>query len=188
MRNGRFVTGLLALAIGVGARSAAAQGTIKTPGDHTIYVFEAEPHFSVGYAGGFGPGFRGTLAVLDRGFIPSINDSVGVGVGAEWLFYSSNCSGPPTARVCDSVGDVMVPIVIQWNFWLTREFSVFGEPGIALHFRHEGNDHRVELDPFTIFGGMRFQFSRAAALTLRLEAPELFHHDSVLSIGVSFLI
>src|SRR5690242_18391180 len=114
-RNSRrpcaLALGVLALAAGMGiAETAAAQGTIKSPGDHPDYVFEAEPHLAGSYGAGFGPGFRGTLAVADRAFIPKLNNSIGVGVGAEWLFYSRHCEGPANARVCQSVGEVMVPI------------------------------------------------------------------------------
>lgn len=142
---------------------------------------------ALSYKAGIGPGVRGTVVILDNGFIPSINNSVGVGFGAEWLNYSDHCEGAPPARVCQSVGDVMVPIVIQWNFWLARIFSVFGEPGIALHF-HRGPGDDFAIDPFTIFGGLRIHFSDSVALTLRLGSPELFHRDSVITIGLSFLL
>ena len=189
MRNRRLATWALTLVLAaLVARPAAARGSIKSPGDHPDYVFEAEPHFSVGYAGGFGPGFRGTVVILDNGFIPTLNNSVGIGAGVEWLFYSTDCEGPPQDRVCDRVGDVMVPIVIQWNFWLARHFSVFGEPGIALHFHRGPKGNDFQPDPFTVFGGARVHFSDSVALTLRLGAPQLFHHDSVLSLGVSFLL
>jgi hypothetical protein len=170
-----------------GLSPAHAQGTIKHPGDHSDYVFEAEPHLSIGYKGGVGPGFRGTFVIVDRAFIPSINDSIGIGVGAEWLFYGSDCGGPPPVQVCHTVGDVMVPIVLQWNFFLHRKWSVFGEPGVALHFQHGGKDDFV-FDPFTIYGGGRFHFSDAVTLTLRVGAPQIFHHDNVVSVGVSFLL
>lgn len=176
MANRHLAAGGLALAVGAAmGRSALAQGTIKTPGDHPDYVFEAEPHLSLAYDGGVGPGFRGTVPVADRAFIPSINNSIGVGTGVEWLFYGHGN------------GDLMVPVVLQWNFWIHRDISVFGEPGLALHFGHGDRDH-FAIDPFTIFAGVRFHFSRTVALTLRLGAPEIFHHDNVLSIGVSFLL
>lgn len=169
------------------ARPAAAEGTIKSPGNHPHYSFEAEPHLALSYKAGIGPGFRGTVVLLDNGFISSINNSVGLGFGVEWLFYSKHCDGPPTGRICESVGDVMVPVVLQWNFWLVQWLSVFGEPGVAFHF-HRGPGDEFGFDPFTIFGGARFHFSDSVALTLRVGAPELFHRDSVITIGVSFLL
>jgi hypothetical protein len=186
-RFSRWTVGLGALGLAaLCAPTARAQGTIKIPGDHSHYVFEAEPHLSLGFKGGIGPGFRGTFVVVDNGFISSINNSIGVGVGAEWLFYKNHCVGAPF-EVCESVGDLMVPIVLQWNFFLHRRWSVFGEPGVALHFLR-GQKDDFAFDPFTIYAGGRFHFSDSVTLTLRIGAPEIFHHDNVFSIGVSFLI
>lgn len=170
------------------SRPATAQSVIKSPGEHPHYVFEAEPHLALSYKAGYGPGFRATIALLDKAFIPSLNNSIGIGVGADWLFYGKHCEGPLTARVCgESEGDVMIPIVLQWNFWIIQWFSVFGEPGFALHvLRGRGDDFAV--DPFTIFAGMRIHFTDSVALTVRVGAPELFHHDSTITIGVSFLL
>src|SRR5689334_7235582 len=144
MPNRSVAAGLAVATMTLGlllSRSATAMGSIKSPGDHAHYAFEAEPHLALSYKAGYGPGFRGTIALLDRAFIPSINDSIGVGFGAEFLFYSKHCEGPPLARVCESVGDVMIPIVLQWNFWIGPWFSAFGEPGLALYVhRGPGDD------------------------------------------------
>jgi hypothetical protein len=189
MPNRSRTAGLAGVSLAFGlllSAPAAAQGTIKRPGDHYHYVFEAEPHFAVSYKGGFGPGFRGTIVILDNGFISSINNSVGIGFGADFLFYSKDCKGPPP-EICESVGDVIVPVVIQWNFFLHRQFSVFGEPGALFRVqRGRGDDFAV--DPFTIYGGGRFHFSDSVALTLRLGAPQIFKRDNTVSIGVSFLL
>jgi hypothetical protein len=167
---------IIALLLGLGVdRLAAAQSIIKHPGDHPRYSFEAEPHFSLApfHEGGLGPGFRGTFVVLDNGFIPKINNSIGIGVGLDWVFYGKNKS------------DVMIPLVMQWNFWLHPRWSVFGEPGLNMHIRKNMGDDIV-FDAFTIYGGGRFHFNDQIALTLRLGAP--FIHDNVISIGVSFLL
>src|SRR5687768_12541502 len=86
-----------------------AELIIKNPGDHPDYVFEVEPHALLGYAGpfekgksDFGAGFRGTLILLNNGFIPSINNSVGIGFGADIFFKH---------------GTFFIPVVMQWNFW-----------------------------------------------------------------------
>jgi hypothetical protein len=65
---------------------AHAQSTIKRPGDRPAYVFEAEPHLLLapfdapgfGESPGYGAGFRGTLELSSDGFIPKLNDSVGL--------------------------------------------------------------------------------------------------------------
>ena len=47
--------------------------------------------------------------------------------------------GPAGTAVCTDVTSnggtynyVFVPVVMQWNFWLTERFSAFGEPGLDL--------------------------------------------------------
>ena len=137
---------------------------IRSPGDHPPYIFEAEPHLLVGYAGpfdsdgNFGFGFRGTVHIAN-GFVPSINDSVGVGFGFDIA----------------TSGHVLVPIVMQWNFWLSTHWSVFGEPGIAL-----GSGERGVVWP-SFYAGGRFHFTDRIALTMRVGYPDF-------SIGVSFLL
>jgi hypothetical protein len=182
--SGRNIPGFgVLLAFMAFAASAGAQSIIKHPGDHPRYSFEAEPHLAVDPFGaeGFGPGFRGTVVLVDNGFVSSINNSIGLGFGLDWIFYSDHCDGPR----CQNHSDALIPVVLQWNFWLHRQWSVFGEPGIAFHVRTHTND-KFDFDPFVIYGGGRFHFSDAAALTLRLGAPTW--HDNVFSIGVSFLL
>lgn len=144
--------------------SADERSIIRNHGDHPAYVFEAEPHLLLGYGGPFesdgspGLGFRGTFNITD-GFIKSINDSVGVGVGID----------------IGTDGRVLVPIVMQWNFWLSTHWSVFGEPGLAI-----GSGPRSNLWP-AFYAGGRFHFTDRIALTLRIGYPDI-------SVGVSFLL
>jgi hypothetical protein len=140
---------------------------IKDFGDHPSYIFEAEPHVILGYAGPFenagsvGLGFRGSFHIAD-GFVHSINDSVGIGVGFDFGFGNG--------------GTVFVPVVLQWNFWLTTHISVFGEPGIA--FGSGGPNNGV----FPAFyAGGRFHFTERIALTVRLGYPDV-------AVGVSFFL
>jgi hypothetical protein len=147
---------------------AAARGdehsVIRSPGDHPSYIFEAEPHILLGYDGPFEPGgdvgvgFRGSFNIAD-GFVKSINDSVGVGFGFD---FAGN-------------GRVLVPIVLQWNFWLSTHWSVFGEPGLA--FASPG---RSDVVP-AFFAGARLHFTDRIAMTIRVGYPDV-------SLGVSFLL
>jgi len=98
------------------------ESIIKTPGDHPDYRFEAEPHGLLGFGGPFrgghselGVGFRGTIIVVQNGFVPTINNSVGVSFGGD-LFFGR--------------GTLFIPVAMQWNFWLSNHWSVFGEPGV----------------------------------------------------------
>jgi hypothetical protein len=158
---------LAALTFAPRSAQADEHSIIKNPGDHPHYIFEAEPHAILGFAGPFdqgaypGLGFRGTFHIAD-GFVTSINDSVGVGVGID--FAPGN-----DARV-------FVPIVMQWNFWLSTHWSVFGEPGIA--FGSGGPNSGVYP---AFFAGGRFSFTERIALTIRLGYPDV-------SVGVSFFL
>jgi hypothetical protein len=157
-----FTIGSLAL-----ARPASAdQSVIKLPGVHPRYVFEAEPHVLVAPFHDFLPGFgfRGTVEIVDNGFIPSINNTVGIGFGAD---FAKN--------------GVWIPIVMQWNFWLSRNWSVFGEPGVAIRAGEGLGKHDDGVGWFGIWAGGRYHFSDHVTLTMRVGRPTV-------SLGVSFLL
>lgn len=182
---------------------ALAQSTIRSPGARPRYSFEAEPHLlfgafdppGFGTGSGVGLGFRGTLDIVPDGFIRPINDSVGIGFGADWVHYSGShgprgrCvayqTAPGGTRVCVEVestgGDtdyLYLPVVMQWNFWLHRQWSVFAEPGIALHW---ANFDDFGFDPFILYLGGRFQPTQNIAITARLGYPTF-------SLGASFFL
>ena len=166
------VDGETGLASVLGVRAAHAEPmTIKNPGDHPSYVFEAEPHGLVGFAGPFrdedeahlGVGFRGTIVLLHNGFITTINNSIGISFGAD--FYGDNT--------------LFLPVAMQWNFWLSQHWSVFGEPGLGLALKDfETKVHPVH--PILMAGG-RYHFSDKLSLTMRIGYPAL-------SVGVSFFL
>ena len=104
---------LAAAAIFASGNARADELVIRRSGAHPDYVFEAEPHLAVGIIDppgpdvdedfGIGPGFRGTIEIVDNGFVPSINNSVGIGFGVDWVFYSDvrRCRGPGPSGVCE---------------------------------------------------------------------------------------
>jgi hypothetical protein len=136
--------------------------TIKVPGAHADYVFEAEPHLIVAPFDDFAPGigFRGTIELVDNGFIKTINNTVGIGFGADW-----------------TKDHFRIPVVMQWNFWLSRDWSVFGEPGGLLDFK---KSDKIRPHP-AFYAGGRYHFSDAVTLTMRVGHPTA-------SVGVSFLL
>src|SRR6188768_3758218 len=85
----------------------AETNIIKQPARHPHYVFEAEPHFLLAPLGARpvlpGAGFRGTVVLAQEGFIDRINDSVGIGFGVDY-----------------TRDNVWLPVVMQWNFWLSE--------------------------------------------------------------------
>jgi hypothetical protein len=92
--------------------------------------------------------------------VKSINDSVGIGVGID----------------VTTDGHALVPVVMQWNFWLSTHWSVFGEPGLAIG---AGGPNTAVWPAF--FLGGRFHFTERIALTMRIGYPAI-------SVGVSFLL
>ena len=183
-------------------RASLAQSIIERPGERPHYYFEAEPHLDAGlldapgFGGGtgLGLGFRGTVELLKVGFIPKLNDSIGIGFGVDYLRYDGwqgprgGCqqfvTGPSGVPICvrasssiDHVNYFYLPVVLQWNFWLHRRWSVFGEPGLSLYFQ----DGQLELAPFVLYAGGRYHLGDRVTLTLRVGYPSF-------SFGVSFLL
>ncbi|HEY1697531.1 MAG TPA: hypothetical protein VGG39_35455 [Polyangiaceae bacterium] len=147
---------------------ADEHSVIRQYGDHPSYVFEAEPHGIIGFGypydapnDNFGAGFRGTFHITN-GFVKSIDDSIGVGVGLDFA------PGGP--------GYFFIPVVMQWNFWVSTHWSVFGEPGVGFT-----NGPHLPIDPLIFYAGGRFHFSDRVALTIRLGYPDV-------SVGVSFFL
>jgi hypothetical protein len=66
---------------------------------------------------------------------------------------------------------------MQWNFWLSENWSVFGEPGTSMRI----DDDKARFDPFVFYAGGRFHFSDFVTLTMRVGRPTA-------SVGVSFLL
>ncbi len=191
-----FALALAGCALSLTARAHADTLIIRHAGDHSRYFFEAEPHLLLGlvdppgpaYGTGLGVGFRGTVILVANGFVPTINNSIGLGFGADWVRYNSGrevCStdrGPSGVTGCDSSGGVSelwFPVVMQWNFYLSRQWSVFGEPGLAVRYQSVLGARDLNVDPQLYVGG-RWHFSDEMTLTMRLGYPTF-------SVGVSFM-
>ena len=155
---------------------AEAQSIIKNPGQHP-QTWELEPHlafrgvFLPEHDPGFGLGIRATIPVTRNGFISSINNSVGIGFGLDWLAYRGA-----------GLNQFVAPVVMQWSFFLTKAWSVFAEPGVAFNLYTDScNDYYVRdrgryygrscrrdvLEPHLGIGA-RWHFKPDMALTLRL--------------------
>ena len=144
------------------ASPAFAQG-VKDAGAHAAYKFEAEPHGLVTLFDEFKPGvgFRGTFVIVDNGFIKTLNNSIGIGAGLDW-----------------TQNHFKIPVVMQWNFFLHQNWSVFGEPGGVIDIGTNGNDTHVRP---AFYAGGRWHFAEKITLTMRVGYPTA-------SVGVSFLL
>jgi hypothetical protein len=191
------IVSLFALAA-LGARSRVAHAednTIRQPGDHPNYAVEIEPHLdlnwfdNVGYGfggdAGIGLGLRATIPIVKNGFIPSINNTVGIGFGGDLLYFGCNFNG-----VGCGTWSLYFPVVLQWNFYVAQRFSVFGEPGFSLNYAFYNNNFCVgEKDcvvssaffPGPVFEvGGRYHINEHLALTARIGYPSV-------TFGVSFM-
>ena len=159
------------------ASTVSAEPTIKQTDAHPQYFAELEPHLALGWfsppgpghGNGWGAGFQASFELVDPGFIKNLNNTVAIGVGLDWLNYG---------RGGDHTRYVWVPVVMQWNFFISDDWSVFGEPGIALRMHNHGSD---TVDPLILRLGARWHFNDAMSLTMRIGYPTA-------SVGVSFFL
>lgn len=186
--------------------SAAADGTIRQPGDHPKYVIEIEPHGHIGwdYIGygsfGFGAGVRFSIPFMDNGFVPRINNSPAISFGVDWMHYET-CYYRYLAYAgygC-SANYFYFPVALQWNFFVARHWSVMAEPGFAPYVGtytspcdvvppnqysdcvlRDERPARFSVTPWINFGA-RYHFNDHVALTMRVGYPTFF------SLGVSFM-
>jgi hypothetical protein len=187
------------------AAPAHAQSIIKQPGNHPDYGLELDPHLVAQYAdvpytnAGIGVGMRFSIPFVKNGPITTINNNIGISFGLDWAHFGDDglCHGrgyaPFYPNTCNG-DEVWFPVTAQWNFFLTRIISVFGEFGLAAHYTSWGYDgpcdvgggnctyhtHNLDLFEPVFWGGGRFLFSRKAGLTVRLGWPYL-------SVGASIL-
>jgi len=181
------VRGLAFAAVTLPSGISMAQETIRDPGRHPVYPVEVEPHALVGwdnlYGGtGIGAGLRLSIPIVQDGFVKSIDDSVAIGFGVDWLHYS----GCYFNGEC-SANYLMFPVAMQWNFFFTRHWSAFGEPGLFLYKGFIDGCGSPGCQEPTSFGvrpaiavGGRYHFNDNVTLTMRLGYPTI-------SAGVSFL-
>jgi hypothetical protein len=179
------------------AGTARADETIKMPGDHPDYAVEVEPHGLIGwwggpgYAGdGYGIGGRFSIPIVKNGFIKNINNSVAISFGADILFY--NYCWYAGQGSC-SATYLNFPVAMQWNFFVARHWSVFGEPGLYvwhgfINDCNLPNGNGCPNNPPAATGvypafwvGARYHFSDNVSLTMRLGWPTS-------SVGVSFFL
>jgi hypothetical protein len=163
----------------------AVDWVIKQPNDHPTYRAELEPHAnfilyryrSYGRGGRyrnfgdaeFGGGFRASIELADPAFIPRLNNTIAISFGLDL----TNC------RFCRyDRYSIWSPVALQWNFFLTKKWSVFAEIGGII--RSEGFYRDYWLDP-AIWLGTRLHFNDKVALTARLGVPWI-------SVGVSFFV
>jgi hypothetical protein len=153
-----------------------------------LYPIEIEPHFTFGPeniygATGFGGGLRIGIPLI-VGAIGRVPDNLALTFGADILHYD-NCY---FANDCGA-NYLMVPVAAQWNLFVARRVSLFGEAGAFVYkgwFDECGPDNNGCAAPSdfgvlpTVAIGGRVHISRFSAFTLRIGYPTT-------TFGLSFL-
>jgi hypothetical protein len=203
-RSLAFLSPLLALFF-----AAPAFAQIKQPGAHPHYGFELEPHLTFqwdhgpAYYGseGVGLGLRAAIPLFHNGPIPKINNNMAISFGLDWVHFGYD-RGAACRRYrggfCDdwdfTANAFWFPVTLQWNFFVHKSISVFGEVGLAfVHTRYswaepcgspnglcEVSDSSTRFPYFVFYPGARFMLSDTIGITVRVGYPHL-------TAGVSFL-
>ena len=179
------LAGVLASLASVAVAAPASSAVIIKDPNPPRYKLELEPHLNLQYffvdafgAHGLGPGMRFGIPIVSPGFIKKLNNSVAISFGPDLLWYRPTrrfCQGPLCSEG-DSFWALYFPVTMQWNFWITEKWSVFGEPGL-LGRTPIGDCERnfgCKKDSFVWFAfyaGARWHFGETTALTLRLGYP-----------------
>jgi hypothetical protein len=162
---------------------AFADDTIRTPGDHPNYHVDIEPHGVLG-GGFFGSGFFGiggglrvSIPLCKNCFVSKINDNVAISFGADIAVYPFADRASPWF--------LFLPVALQWNFFVARQWSVGAEPGVTPWFDVADNGYcGGRNNCWFIWPALsvvaRYHFNEKVALTMRAGFPEFFN------IGVSF--
>lgn len=137
----------------------------------------------VGYYGGGGLfGVRLGIPLLKNGFIPDLNNTLHIVLGAD--MFLSRWYGE---RYDYGRFGLHIPILVNWELYFAKEWSGFVEIGPALTFFPAYRDYDAYWGWRRTYGilaggiGARFHFSKKSALVFRLGSP-------VVSLGLTIKI
>ena len=142
---------------------------------------------------GVGLGLRASIPLFHNGPITTINNSMAITFGVDWLHFGYDhhlaCRDLPGPRCEDydfSANAFWFPVAVQWNFFVHRRISVFGELGLAVvHERAnwacpcpeapdgwcDYSDSHTDFAEFIFYPGARFMLSDNFGFTVRLGYP-----------------
>lgn len=138
---------------------SAAMAFFAAPAAAQIRGVRPEGHLNLTRGVDLGLGARLDIPIVPQGFIDSTNDELAISPGIDFL-------------IGDNHSWVAVPVVMQWNFYLEREWSIFPELGLAFLFgkHHKKGNDSLALDLAIAFGG-RYHFNDRNSLVMRLGWP-----------------
>ena len=182
MRKLAHCSAALAAVLIFAAGPAEAQSIIRDRSSHRRPV-DLSLLGGVPYPFGFGVGMRVGLPIAHDGFIRTINDAVLIELGAQFVYWDD---------FKDHLVGFQVPVLMRWDFFLTRSWTIFGGVGLVFGFYDEGKKRfrlrgedlfrpgsRPGFLRFAIGGGAMWNFS--AATSLRLDAT-----TQMIAVGVVF--
>ncbi|MCB9675331.1 MAG: hypothetical protein H6737_09460 [Alphaproteobacteria bacterium] len=120
------------------------------------------------YGYGLAGGLRFGIPIVDNGFIGPINNSVYITIGADFYLLGR----VPGYGTGGGVG-IGVPVMLQWNFYFTDEWSAFGEAGINPYLDSYFFDGNGIYTPYWVGAaiGGRYHMSNGVALIGRVGTP-----------------
>lgn len=181
MRHALAATALLvALLSGVDAH---AQSILRDRSQHSRPV-DLSILGGIPYPFGFGAGIRVGLPIVPNGFIGSINDGVFLEPGVQFVYWDD---------FHDTRTGVMVPILLRWDFFLTRVWTLFGTAGVVFGFFTDDRDRfEVKRARDVFFPGSRpgfFQVALGGGAMINFNAKTSLRLDAsthMLAVGVVF--
>lgn len=147
----------------------AADGDPTTAGNHIAGArFDIHANFG-GYAS-FGAGMRIDIPIIREGLIASADDELALSPGFDVFFANAYHD------YYDGTTYFIPSIVFQWNFYLSPDWSIFPEAGVAAYVGdadHMPHGSALYLAPDFGFGA-RYHFSARNALLMRVSTPTGF--------------
>ncbi len=133
-----------------------------------IDVVRPELHLDLGFHGDLGFGARIDFAIVPDGLLLSANDDLAISPGIDLLFDDGELW-------------IALPVALQWNFYLSSNWSLFPELGFAIliddHGRRDDGDVHVD---FLLAVGARYHWNARNAVVFRIGWP------IGLQVGVTF--
>lgn len=159
----------------LGISLTAALGSTSASAQNTSDAVRLEAHGTLSAYEGIGAGIRGEFVALPDGAIPNVNDDISFTVGGDAiLFFDDDDHGHDH----DDEGlGIWAAGAVQWNFYLSKEWSVFPELGMWFQFGEDGRGHEDDaFDMDLLVGlGVRYHLGGRSAILFRIEHPGLLH-------------
>jgi hypothetical protein len=130
----RCLFGGISIAAIFAVTPAMAEGEVTAPprDELPLYPIEIEAHFALGAenvygATGLGAGLRLSIPLIS-GHLGRIPDNLAISFGGDFLHYDNCYYG----NDCGA-NYLMLPVAAQWNIFVVRRVSLFGEAGAFVY-------------------------------------------------------